>query len=204
MIRRHESGGNRLSRVMRTTLAPLRVRDFRWLFGGQMISTIGDMFYAVALPWLMLSSGRSPQELGLVLTAYGIPRVGTLLVGGWLSDRLRPRRVMLLADLVRMLLVGALVILAAAGQTAVLPLSVISAPLGACTGLFIPASYTILPEVLGEDELPAGNALNSSTYQLAVLLGHCRRRGQSPAACGSTGGGRSDLCHLCGDPADHP
>jgi hypothetical protein len=66
------------SRLVRTMLAPLRVRDFRLLFSGQMISTIGDMFYAVALPWLMLSSGRSPQELGIVLAAYGVPRVGTL------------------------------------------------------------------------------------------------------------------------------
>ncbi len=32
-------------------LAPLKVRDFRLLFGGQVISTVGDAFYAVALPW---------------------------------------------------------------------------------------------------------------------------------------------------------
>jgi predicted MFS family arabinose efflux permease len=171
VISQNESVSSRASRLVRTTLAPLQVRDFRLLFGGQMISTIGDMFYAVALPWLMLSSGRSPQELGIVLTAYGVPRVGTLLLGGLLSDRLRPRRVMLLADFVRTLLVGALVVLAATGQTAVWPLSLVSFPLGACTGLFIPASYSILPEVLDENELPAGNALNSSTYQLAVLVG---------------------------------
>src|SRR6266567_8488200 len=107
MISQNTSEGHRLSHLMRTTLAPLRVRDFRLLFGGQMISTIGDMFYAVALPWLMLSSGRSPQELGIVLAAYGVPRVATLLLGGLLSDRLRPRRVMLLADLMRALSVGA-------------------------------------------------------------------------------------------------
>ena len=171
MIRQKEPGGSSMSRLMRTTLAPLRVRDFRLLFSGQMASTIGDMFYAVALPWLMLSSGRSPQELGIVLAAYGVPRVGTLLLGGLLSDRLRPRRVMLLADLMRALLVGALVILAASGHTAVWQLAAVSAPLGAFTGLFLPAYYAMLPEVLSEDELPAGNALNGSSFQLAVLVG---------------------------------
>ena len=97
-------------RIVGTTLAPLRVRDFRLLFSGQMISTIGDMFYAVALSWLLLSSGPTPQDLGIVLAAYIVPRVATLLVGGILSDWWRPRRVMVLADSMRALLVGLLVV----------------------------------------------------------------------------------------------
>lgn len=152
-------------------LAPLRVRDFRLLFVGQMISTMGDMFYAVALPWLMLSSGHTPQELGIVLATYGVPRVGTLLLGGLLSDWLRPRRVMLLADIMRALLVGVLVVLVLTGRTAVLPLCAVAAPLGAFAGLFLPAYYAVLPEILGADALQAGNALNTSSLQLALLIG---------------------------------
>src|SRR5581483_782484 len=79
-------------------LAPVKVRDFRLLFGGQLVSTVGDAFYAVALPWLVLTNGGNAQELGIILSAYGIPRIGSVLLGGVLSDRLRPRRVMLLAD----------------------------------------------------------------------------------------------------------
>ena len=152
-------------------LAPLRVRDFRLLFVGQMISTTGDMFYAVALPWLMLSSGHTPQELGIVLATYGVPRVGTLLLGGLLSDWLRPRRVMLLADIMRALLVGVLAVLVFTGRTGVLPLCAVAAPLGAFAGLFLPAYYAILPEILGADALQAGNALNTSSLQLALLIG---------------------------------
>ena len=152
-------------------LAPLRVRDFCLLFVGQMISTTGDMFYAVALPWLMLSSGHTPQELGIVLATYGVPRVGTLLLGGLLSDWLRPRRVMLLADIMRALLVGILAVLVFTGRTGVLPLCAVAAPLGAFAGLFLPAYYAILPEILGADALQAGNALNTSSLQLALLIG---------------------------------
>ena len=170
MIRQKEPGGSRASRLVSTTLAPLRVRNFRLLFSGQMLSTIGDMFYAVALPWLMLSSGKSPQELGIVLAAYGVTRVATVLLGGLLSDRLGPRWVMLLSDVMRAILLGLLVVLVASGQTAVLPLAAVSAPLGAFTGLFLPAYYTILPEVLSADDLPAGNALNTASYQFAVLV----------------------------------
>ncbi len=152
-------------------LAPLRVRDFCLLFVGQMISTMGDMFYAVALPWLMLSSGHTPQELGIVLATYGVPRVGTLLLGGLLSDWLRPRRVMLLADIMRALLVGVLAVLVFTGRTSVLPLCAVAAPLGAFAGLFLPAYYAVLPEILGADALQAGNALNTSSLQLALLIG---------------------------------
>ena len=87
---------------------PLRVRNFRLLIGGQMVSTIGDMFYAVALPWFVLSSGGTPTDLGIVLAAYGIPRAGSVLLGGALSDRIQPRLMMLVADIARALLVGGL------------------------------------------------------------------------------------------------
>src|SRR5579872_7371249 len=99
-------------------LAPLKVRDFRLLFGGQLISTVGDAFYAVALPWLVLTNGGNAQELGIILSAYGIPRIGSVLLGGILSDRLRPRRIMLLADIVRAILVGILAALALIGHPA--------------------------------------------------------------------------------------
>ena len=157
--------------MIENLLAPLKVRDFCLLFSGQMISTIGDMFYMVALPWLMLSGGRTPQELGIVLAAYGVPRVATLLLGGLLSDWLRPRMVMLLADLVRAALVGTLVVLILSGRTAVWQLCVIAAPLGAFAGLFLPAYYAILPGILGSDALQAGNALNTASLQLALLIG---------------------------------
>jgi MFS family permease len=53
---------------------PLAVRSFRLLAGGQFASTIGDYCYAVALPWLVLSTHGSALLLGAVLACYGIPR----------------------------------------------------------------------------------------------------------------------------------
>ena len=152
-------------------LSPLRVRDFRLLFAGQLISTIGDAFYAVALPWLVLTQGGNAQELGIILSAYGIPRVGSVLLGGVLSDRLRPRRVMLAADAIRAMLVGILAALALIGHPAMWELIVVAVPLGTFEGLFLPASFAMLPEVLDDEDLQAGNALNTSSVQLASLAG---------------------------------
>lgn len=55
---------NRLASLGAGTLG---VRSFRLLAGGQFTSTIGDYCYAVALPWLVLSSRGGAILLGTVL-----------------------------------------------------------------------------------------------------------------------------------------
>ncbi|HEU5348412.1 MAG TPA: MFS transporter [Ktedonobacterales bacterium] len=149
----------------------LRVRDFRLLLAGQMVSTVGDMFYAVALPWFVLSSGGSPRDLGIVLAAYGIPRAGSVLLGGSLSDRMQPRRMMLVADIARAVLVGALAAIALLDMHTLWILCAIAAPLGAFEGIFLPASMAILPSILSDDELQAGNSINMATVQVSTLAG---------------------------------
>lgn len=152
-------------------LRPFKVRNFNLLISGQTISIIGDVFYMVALPWLILTTSGSAQELGIVLAVYGIPRAASMLLGGWLSDRLRPRRLMLIADSVRMLLVGALAALALLGHPTLWQLCIIAAPLGAFGGAFMPASMSILPDTLENEELQAGNGLMMSSMQGANLVG---------------------------------
>ncbi len=151
--------------------APFTVRNFQLLFAGQIISTIGDTFYAVALPWLVLTTGGNAQELGILLTAYGIPRIGTVLLGGVLSDKLRPRTVMLLADTVRAVLVAILALIGIRGHPAFWQLLAVALPLGAFDGIFLPASFVMLPDILDDTRLQAGNSLNFSSTQLANLVG---------------------------------
>lgn len=151
--------------------SPLRIRNFRLLFAGQTISTLGDTFYAVALPWLVLTTGGSPQELGIILTGYGLPRVGTTLLGGVLSDKLGPRRVMLIADAVRAVLIALLAAIGIMGHPAFWQLLAVAIPLGAFEGLFVPASFSMIPDILDDADLQAGNSLSFSSTQLSTLVG---------------------------------
>src|SRR5579862_4640521 len=88
------------------TFAPLRHRNFALLFGGQLISMLGDQAYSLALPWTVLAVTGDPGKMAIVLAAGAVPRTLLLLLGGALADRLSPRIVMLSADLGRMLVVG--------------------------------------------------------------------------------------------------
>lgn len=153
------------------SLAPLRHRGFRCLVGGQLASNIGDACYAVALPWYVLAQHGGTLLLGAVLVAYGVPRIVLVAVGGAASDRWRPWTVMMVSDVVRTVVVAGLAVVALLGPARAGLLVPIAVVLGAGEGLFLPGSFSIVPTLLPDEDLQAGNALSSSGTQLATLVG---------------------------------
>jgi hypothetical protein len=160
---------------MRLTAAwrsgPLAVRSFRLLAAGQFTSTIGDYCYAVALPWLVLSNHGGAILLGTVLACYGVPRMVFIPLGGVLADKIGPRTVMLMADAARCVLVAALAVLAARHAASLAALGPVAALIGAGEGLFLPASFALMPSLLNEEQLAAGNAISTAAVQAGSLLG---------------------------------
>ena len=74
---------------------PLRNPDYRlWLIGGT-ISLLGDQFYLVALPWLVLQQTGSAVAMGAIMMAGAIPRALLMLMGGAVSDRMSARKIMM-------------------------------------------------------------------------------------------------------------
>jgi MFS family permease len=151
---------------------PLAVRDFRLLSFGQLASTVGDFCYAVALPWLVLSSPHGGTVLlGTVLACYGVPRTVLIPVGGVFADRFSPRAVMLTADTVRCVLVAVLAVVAARGLASIAFLGPVAALIGAGEGVFLPASAAIMPSLLPADSLQAGNGLSAAMIQIGSITG---------------------------------
>lgn len=152
-------------------LVPLRYSRFRLLAGGQLASSLGDACYAVALPWYVLRAHRGVVLLGIVLAAYGIARGATLLAGGSAADRWRPWTVMLAADSVRAVLVAVLAVVVATSRPSAWVLVPIGIAVGAGEGLFLPGSSAVVPSLLPDEALEAGNAVMSGTAQLTGLIG---------------------------------
>ena len=153
------------------TGGPLAVRNFRLLSAGQFASTVGDYCYVIALPWLVLSDHGSTVTLGIILACYGVPRTVLIPAGGVLADKLSPRLVMLAADAARFLLVSLLAILAASHTSTLIALIPIAALLGAGEGLFLPASFSIMPTLLPGEQLASGNAILAALVQIGSLTG---------------------------------
>jgi MFS family permease len=141
------------------------------LVAGQLASNVGDACYAVALPWYVLAAHGGTLLLGTVLAAYGVPRTVLLAAGGYASDRWRPWTVMMGSDVVRTCCVGALALAAISGPARAVILVPIAVVLGAGEGLFLPGSFAIVPVLLPDADLQAGNALTSGGTQLAMLAG---------------------------------
>ena len=166
-------------------LRPLAERDFRLLWAGQAISLLGDGVLTVALAWQTLQLSSSPTALALVMFARATPRIVLMLLGGVISDRLPRRLVMLAADLVQALAVGAIALLAAGDQLRLWHLVVLGAVASAASAFFLPASTALLPELLATDLLLPANALSTSSRVLAAQFAGPALGGLLIAAAGT-------------------
>lgn len=151
--------------------SPLSVRNFRLLWIGESISLLGDQFYMIALPWLVLQLTGNALALGTVLALAGIPRALFMLIGGAFVDRLSPRTVMIASNLTRLMLVALLSILVLTNNIRLEMLYLFALAFGLADAFFFPAQTAIVPQLLAEDQLQAGNTFIQGTAQLSIFLG---------------------------------
>ncbi len=149
----------------------LRNRDFRLLWSGQFVSLLGDQFFLVALPWLVLQLTGTAFSVGAVVAVNAAPRAVFILLGGVLIDRWSPRTVMLYSNITRMVLVTVLAVLTATGVVRLWMLYPFAFLLGLGYALFLPALSAVIPRLVPEDRLQAGNAIIQGTSQLSLFIG---------------------------------
>ncbi len=153
-------------------LQPLREHDFRLLWLGESISTLGDQFQFVAMAWLVLGLTGSGLALGGVLAAASIPRAALMLFGGVASDRISPRTIMLLSNSLRAIFVGLLAVLVLTGAIQLIEVYALALMFGISDAFFYPAIGALLPRLIqDETRLPSANALFRSTAMLMALVG---------------------------------
>jgi len=154
----------------RGLMAPLRHRDFRLLWLGMCVSLLGDGAFLVAIAWQVYELSNAPTALGIVGIAMTVPTIAFLLVGGVASDRLDRRRIMICADLARMLAAGALAVLTLTGVLELWHVVVLVMVYGTGQGFFAPSFDALVPELVPRAELPQANALDQIVRPIALRL----------------------------------
>jgi MFS family permease len=151
--------------------ALLRSRSYLLLWTAQLTSLLAEFFNYVAVAWLVLQLTGSTLAVGSILAAAAVPRAVLMLLGGALSDRLTPRTTMLAAGLARGVVMGVLAALVLTGSVQLWQLFVGAVLLGVISAFFMPASTSILPRLVADDQLEAGNALLNLSRTAAMVLG---------------------------------
>jgi MFS family permease len=141
------------------------------LWIGEGISLLGDQFYMIALPWLVLTLTGNALAVGTVFATAGIPRALFMLVGGALTDRFTPRRLMMNSNIARMVLTGLLAALVVTNLIQLWMLYVLALLFGLADAFFFPAQTSIVPQLVGKAQLQQGNAIIQGTAQLSLLIG---------------------------------
>jgi MFS family permease len=131
----------------------LQHRDFRLLWIGTTISTLGDGFFLIALAWQVYDISPSPGSLAAVGIAWTLPQVLLLLPTGVLADRMDRRHLMIAGDLLRALAVGAMAALSLFELITVEMMMALAIVVGVGDALFIPSVSSIVPSLLPEDDL---------------------------------------------------
>jgi len=148
----------------------LKNKPFLILWGGQIVSMLGDALFSLALMWWVVSETGSGVAVAYVALASSLPRLVLAPIVGVYVDRLDKRRMMLFADT----LLGVITL----GMTMLfwreyfsLPVVISAAAiLGAASSLDGPAYEATIPAIVGKEQLVRANSLMQTANSIIGLL----------------------------------
>jgi MFS family permease len=150
----------------------LRVRNFRLFASGQVISNVGTWMQRIAQDWLVLElSGYDPVALGLAATLQYAPTLLLTLWAGVLADRHDKRRMLMLIQSGMASCALVLGLLDVSGFVALWHVYVLCFVFGVFTAFDPPVRQSFVGEMVGKEQLTNAVALNSSTFNLARIVG---------------------------------
>jgi MFS family permease len=142
-------------------------RSFRWLFASSWASNLGDGIVLAAGPLLVASLTRNPMLVALTAIAQRLPWLLLGLYAGAVADRVDRRRLVIAADTARAVVLALLCVSIATGQVSIGIVLIAMLALGISEVFADTTSSTLLPMLVGPQDLGLGNARLQSSYLLA-------------------------------------
>jgi MFS family permease len=144
-------------------------RNFRFYWGGQVVSQLGDWFSTITVQALLLTYTGTTTSVAAYLIAAMLPPFLLAPVAGVVVDRLPRKAVMIGADVARAII--ALGLLGIRGPETAWVAYVCMAGISSFSAFFEPARVAILPNITSDEELVTANALSSVTWSLLLTSG---------------------------------
>jgi MFS family permease len=143
--------------------------SFRNIWIGQIISLLGDWFNLIASASLISMLTQSGLAVGGLFVIRMLSQFLASPVGGVLADRYNRKKLLIVFDLFRGLIVLGFLLVRTPDQ--VWLLYALTAAQLAFSGMFFPTRNAILPDLVSPRELSAANALSSATWSTMLAFG---------------------------------
>jgi predicted MFS family arabinose efflux permease len=144
-------------------------RNFRRLWMAQIVSEIGDWFYTLSIYTLLLQLTGQASSVALALVLQVLPQTFVGPTAGVVNDRLRRKHVMIAADLIRFVVVLAMLLVRSRSRVwLVYPLLLAETIMAA---FFEPARSSVIPNIAAEGDVLIANTLSSATWSVNLLIG---------------------------------
>jgi MFS family permease len=140
--------------------------SFRWLLAATTVNNIGDGIAISAGPLLVASQTRDPFLVSMALLSEYLPVLLFGVIGGVAADRFERRRMVMVVNLVRAIVLTALVVSVASGVVNIAVVLIVLFVLGTAETFADAASSTLLPGIVDRADLGLAN----SRIQGAMLV----------------------------------
>ena len=145
-------------------------RDFRLLWFAQIVSEMGDWFYAVAIYSLLLEYTGEARSVGFAVVLQLLPQVFMAPMAGVINDRLNRRTVMIFADLARAAIVCAMLLVSSPSMVWLIWILLFLET--TMWALFEPGRSAIIPKLCrSKDQTLVANSLSAMTWSFNLAAG---------------------------------
>jgi MFS family permease len=152
-------------------LRALRHPDFRRFLSGQGISLVGTWMQSIAEGWLVFQLTHSAYAVGITTTLATLPILGLTLYGGVVADRVDKRRFIMMLQTIMLLEATALAVLTLTHHITVQWVWTLAVIFGFATAFEVPTRQAFIVELVPAEDLVSAAAINSTTYNLARVVG---------------------------------
>jgi MFS family permease len=143
--------------------------SFRRLWIAQIVSENGDWFYTLAIYSLLLDLTGKASSVALALVLQVLPHTLLGPLAGMVNDRFSRRKIMIVSDLLRMVIVACMLLVRSRGSVWVIyPLLFLETVMVA---FFEPARSAVIPNIVAENDVIVANTLSSATWSFDLAIG---------------------------------
>ena len=152
-------------------LSAFAYRNYRRLWIGAFLSSIGTWTQDVALNWLVHTQFVDPRYLGYRSFAGDAPLLALMVLGGAAADRVDRRTILLTSQCLQMSFAAALAVLYVTGHLGVVPILLIAFLTGLAQSQSAPTYQAVLTTLVPPPQIPSAVAMNSLQFNLSRAIG---------------------------------